>query len=93
MRGWYQRKTPEQRRDWWRKRDQDAINERQRTERRRNPEKVRARDAVANAIRRGKLSRLPCEVCGEVKSEAHHGDYSKPLEVRWLCRPHHLEAD
>ncbi len=33
-----------------------------------------------------------CEVSGcMAKSERHHDDYSKPLEIRWLCRIHHLE--
>lgn len=41
-------------------------------------------------LRRGKLERKPCEVCGE-KAQMHHNDYSKPLEVTWLCRKHHLE--
>src|SRR5512146_416701 len=41
-------------------------------------------------LRRGKIQRQPCELCG-APAEAHHHDYSKPLEVRWLCRPHHLE--
>ena len=35
------------------------------------------------------LERQPCEVCGE-KAEAHHPDYSKPLDVRWLCKRHHM---
>lgn len=35
------------------------------------------------------LTRKPCEICGAAKSEAHHGDYSKPLDVTWLCRDHH----
>lgn len=55
-----------------------------------NPEKVTARRKLANAIKTGKTIRQPCEVCGE-KSQAHHEDYSKPLEVRWLCFKHHRE--
>ena len=36
------------------------------------------------------ILRQPCEVCGgTVKVDAHHDDYGKPLEVRWLCRSHH----
>ena len=57
------------------------------------PEKVKARMAVTNAIAAGRLHRQPCEVCGAVLVEAHHDDYAKPLEVRWLCRSHHIEAD
>lgn len=57
-----------------------------------NPGKARAYNAVSNALRDGRLSRLPCEVCKDTKSQAHHEDYRKPLSVRWLCRTHHLEA-
>jgi len=52
------------------------------------PEKAKAHRMVSNAIRDGKLYRQPCEVCG-AKAEAHHEDYSKPLDVRWLCPKHH----
>lgn len=52
--------------------------------------KVAAREAVRNAIRRGGLQRQPCQVFGAAKVHAHHRDYSKPLDVEWLCRPHHL---
>lgn len=57
------------------------------------PERVRAREMVTSRIKRGTMERLPCAVCGELKSEAHHEDYAKPLEVIWLCRKHHREAD
>ena len=32
--------------------------------------------------------RQPCEVCG-AQADAHHEDYYKPLEVKWLCPLHH----
>jgi hypothetical protein len=47
--------------------------------------------AVGNAIRDGRLIRQPCEVCGETKVEAHHTDYTQPLNVMWLCREHHMQ--
>lgn len=56
----------------------------------RDPVKYKARIATSNAIRDGRLTPKPCEVCGSEKTEAHHADYSKPLDVRWLCRIHHL---
>lgn len=44
-----------------------------------------ARWKTRRAIASGKLTRQPCEVCGEPKTQAHHEDYTKPLEVQWLC--------
>jgi hypothetical protein len=57
----------------------------------RHPERIRAKDAVNNALKRGKLVRKPCEVCGNPRTDGHHPDYSKPLEVQWLCQCHHIE--
>lgn len=57
----------------------------------RNPEKRAAHVAVGNAIRSGVLHRCPCEVCGSPNTQAHHDDYGKPLDVRWLCSRHHRE--
>ena len=57
----------------------------------RNPEKRKAQTKVGNAIRDKKLFKQPCEKCGNEKVEAHHDDYSKPLDVRWLCKKHHVE--
>jgi len=50
-----------------------------------------AHDAVETAIANGTLIRHPCEICGSTRVDAHHDDYGKPLQVRWLCRKHHLE--
>ncbi len=65
-----------------------------------NPEKIkanrkkwterhRARDKFKYAVKSGKIVRMPCEICGDPKSEGHHEDYSKPFEVKWLCLKHH----
>lgn len=54
------------------------------------PIKAKARMIVNNMITLGKLLRKSCTVCGEVKSEAHHEDYNKPLWIEWLCRKHHF---
>lgn len=56
-------------------------------------ERYLARQKISDAIRRGKIKRQPCQICGIEKSEAHHKDYSKPFEVIWLCRMHHRVAD
>jgi hypothetical protein len=55
-----------------------------------NPDGYRAQTIVGNALRDGKISKLPCEVCGTTNNlHAHHEDYSKPLDVNWLCALHH----
>ena len=50
-------------------------------------------DPVKMAARRlaSTLRKQPCAVCGEAKVEAHHHDYSKPLDVIWLCRSCHIK--
>ena len=54
------------------------------------PLKYKAHNVVANAIRDKKLFKEPCEVCGTNDAiHAHHDDYAKPLNVRWLCATHH----
>jgi hypothetical protein len=55
------------------------------------PEKLLAHRAVYKAIKNGNLIKLTCEICGEIKSEAHHDDYSKPLDIRWLCDYDHKQ--
>ena len=54
-----------------------------------DPIKVKARMTLTNAVSSSKVSKMPCEVCGDENVHGHHSDYSKPLEVRWLCPIHH----
>ncbi len=53
------------------------------------PEQYKARTAVGNALRDRRLIKKPCGVCGNMKSEAHHADYSRYLEVQWFCQECH----
>lgn len=57
----------------------------------RNKDKRRAHNAIAKAVMRGKMLPMPCLVCGK-DAEAHHPDYSFPLDVIWLCPEHHKEV-
>jgi hypothetical protein len=51
-----------------------------------HPERVLAWKAVSKAKKSGRLVPGPCERCGStVGIQAHHHDYSKRLEVAWLC--------
>jgi hypothetical protein len=57
----------------------------------------RCHDITELAVEKGWLKRTPCEQCGangtfsDGRSEvqAHHDDYNKPTEVRWLCQKCH----
>lgn len=55
------------------------------------PNRRRAQGLVAHALRSGKLKKQPCWVCG-CNAVAHHPDYDRPLDVVWLCQPHHKQA-
>jgi len=56
---------------------------------RRYPEKEAARRMLQRAVMEGKIKKVPCEVCGNKQSEAHHPDHSQALVVIWLCRKCH----
>lgn len=75
------------RRDYWSK-NNSILLEKQREWREKTG---RANRKVASAIKKGQLERKPCEVCGSENAEAHHDDYNKPLDVRWLCPKCHTE--
>jgi hypothetical protein len=58
--------------------------------RHRHPERVRAHRMVSYRVRKGVIVPQPCERCGaSLRIHAHHSDYSKPLDVQWLCSPCH----
>lgn len=55
-----------------------------------NPTGYKAQTAVGNAIRDGRLDKQPCATCGETRNvRGFHPDYSRPLEVTWLCAKCH----
>jgi hypothetical protein len=97
MRAWYRRKSPEQRRAWVARRDREKIRQRER-EAYANDPAVKARKRAYGRVKvkmdSGRLVPSPCEMAGPdcVGSiEAHHEDYARPLNVRWLCRFHHAQ--
>lgn len=57
-----------------------------------HPDKARTRLKTRYAIRIGKLSKpSSCTKCGSTdRIHTHHPDYSKPLEVEWLCCKCHM---
>lgn len=72
----------------------EEVNATKASWRARNPEKVRAHQAVKRALKSGRLRKGPCAhrrrkggCHGRI--EAHHDDYTKPLDVTWLCSKHH----
>lgn len=75
----------------WARANRERYNESSREYRLRHPEKVAARSKLNDAIKLGKIERGDCEVCGRADAHAHHEDYSKPLDVRWLCSRHHTD--
>ncbi len=52
-------------------------------------QKAKARNVFSGAVARGDVVRPSnCEDCGikpRVSVHGHHEDYSKPLDVKWLC--------
>ena|SRR3990167_5247089 len=58
---------------------------------RNNKHKRNAHQKVNRYIKSGKIKKENCKICNSEKSVAHHEDYSKHLEIIWLCRLHHRQ--
>lgn len=55
-----------------------------------NYKKHLARNTLHYHVRVGHITKLTCFKCKTTKTEAHHPDHSKPLDVIWTCKTHHL---
>ena len=53
------------------------------------PERGKAHKAVQTALLNGKLVKGICISCSEEKTEGHHENYDKPLDVMWMCHSCH----
>lgn len=56
-----------------------------------NQYKVKAHRILQYALKKGRLTKKPCKICGDKRTQAHHPDYSKPLVVKWYCATHHKQ--
>lgn len=70
-------------------RGREIAHETHRIYRMKNPEKRRAQAILYKAVKRGEIQKQCCEICGSANVQAHHSDYTKPLDVIWLCPKHH----
>lgn len=84
-------------REWMRRsrystREEVRERERMRARARGQSLEVRARALANRAVKLGFLDRpRECPVCGgaDLTVHAHHRDYTKPLEVTWMCSECH----
>jgi len=59
--------------------------------RKRHPDRARARQTITWLLASGQITPQPCEAdkngrkCGVMPTQSHHPDYSRPLEIVWLC--------
>lgn len=73
----------------YKKRNLEKIGAYNRKYRQENKKAFLAYNTIQKALRKNKIQKLSCEICNNPKVHAHHDDYEKPLEIRWLCPKHH----
>ena len=71
----------------------DEIKRKRKSYGQSNVLKTRARWSLKQAVYAGLIKRGVCVVCGKLETDAHHKDYSKPYDVVWLCRKHHMRVE
>jgi ribosomal protein S27AE len=70
----------------YRERNKNIISEKQKIYQANNREKIIAHGLVRRALEKGTIIKKElCEKCGEPSVLSHHEDYSKPLDIMWLC--------
>ena len=93
QRHWSQKKTLDERRAMIANRNPETVRRagRSRYAKRKGTLVYVCNYTFNNAVRRGLLTCQPCKFCGRTENvHGHHDDYSKPLDVLWLCKNHHL---
>jgi hypothetical protein len=75
----------------WRSKNTESAKAANTKWKKQNRLKIKAHSLLHTEVRAGRIVKQPCEVCGKRRVEAHHDDYTKPLDVRWLCKKHHME--
>lgn len=78
----------------WSRRNRDKMDKFTKEYYQRNPERMIVHNQLNWAVKSGKIIRPSiCSGCGGESNsiEGHHDDYSKPLEVVWLCRECHIK--
>jgi len=73
------------------KKSNDTIHKRRWRDR--HPKKAKAQSIITVMITNGTIKAPDCcEICSKpAKTEAHHPNYNKLDEVKWLCRDCHLD--
>jgi len=75
----------------WRENNRERDAELKRAWLLKNKHKRKAHRAVEYARKVGWLTKLPCHVCKNPNTHAHHDDYDRPLDVIWLCPQCHKD--